>query len=787
MLPHFLKIFLRILFKNPSYSFINISGLAAGLASAILISLWVVDEISYDTFHNDGDRIYQVMGNHAFPDGTMTYGNTPGPLGEALKELPEVEEACRILQGPKILVNYKDQSIYESGMYADPSVFKVFTVELVDGNRATPLPDNNSIAISGKMAAKYFGNEDAIGKVVRIDNKHDAKVTAVFRDLPENSTLRFDFVVPYTIYAKDDTYNQEWGAWTGGDSFVKLHASADVNQVNKKIAEQFTKPKIWPRWDSNVELFLFPLNEWRLHGNFVNGKQEGGRITYVRIFSAVAAFILLIACINFMNLATARSMSRAKEIGVRKVVGAARRSLTTQFMGESIFTSAIALAIGLLIVQLLLPVFNGLTEKDLSINYSDPFVLIGLIFVTVTTGLIAGSYPALFLSSLRTINVLKGKLSGLSGARIREGLVVFQFSMSVVLIVSALIIYVQLDYLKNKDIGFDRNNIIYFNTSPALMKNFEGVRGELLQSPLIKHVGQADTNPMDNFGGMVLNDNGWPGKTKEDNIIFKVIRCDEYFVPAIGFELIEGRNFSREFISDSVSYIVSEETVRRMRLKDPIGQEIEAPKKGKIVGVVRDFHSGSMLGPVEPVIISMRPKDTRQMFVRYEAGKTQETVDFIQSVYRKFEPDFPLEYAFVDQAFDNQYRSEILMGKLSSAFTIIAILISCLGLFGLASFTTERRTKEIGVRKVLGATVSGIVIMLCKDFVKLVMIGILIGCPIGYYFGWQFLSRYAFHVDISVWIFIATAGGMTMTTLLIVSIQAIRSAVSDPVKVLRMD
>jgi len=788
MLTHFLKVFLRTTFKNPVYSFINVAGLSVGFACSIFILLWIIDEVSFDKFHSDKERIFQIMGNHAFPDGTQTLEQTPGPLAEGLIELPEVEESCRLrFGGGRILFNYGTQSIYENGVFSDISIFSVFTIPLSEGSDDNPLPDINSIAISKKLADKYFKDESALGKIFRLDSKSEAKVTAVFNDLPANSTLQFDFIIPYPVYSQVDQYNKEWGAWTGGKTYVKLKHGANIELLNKKIADVLTKPKIWPRWDSNVELFLFPISDWRLYNSFNNGVQDGGRISYIKIFSAVACFILLIACINFMNLATARSLNRAKEIGVRKVVGAARQSLTRQFMGESVLTSIVAFVFGLLIVELLLTYFNELTGKKLIIDYLDPVIISSLASVVLLTGLVAGSYPAFFLSSLKAINVLKGKFSGLSGAGIRKSLVVFQFGISIALIISAMVVYYQIDFMKKKNLGFDKENLLYFNGSPAILKNFEGFRQELLQSSTISSIARSDNNPMDNFSGMVLGDNAWPGKTKEDNLIFKTLACDDYFLPALGFDILKGRNFSKEFTTDTANYILNEEAAKRMKLSDPIGQELIAPRKGRIVGIVKNFHSGNLQGPIEPVIFSMRPDEVGQIFIRYEKGKVQEAINHVQTAYKKFEPDFPIEYSFLDETFGKQYQNEILIGKLSSSFTIIAIFISCLGLFGLASFTTERRTKEIGVRKVLGATVQGIVLMLCKDFVKLVVLGIVIGCPVGYYIGQQFLSKYAFHADISAWIFVLTTLGMLLTTLLIVSYQSIRTALTNPVNVLKVE
>ncbi|MEJ0055261.1 MAG: ABC transporter permease [Bacteroidota bacterium] len=365
MIKHFIKIFFRTALKERTYSFINVSGLAVGLASSIFIALWIIDEIGYDKFHTRRDQIFQVMANSSYPDGIQTFPNTPGPLANALRDLPEVEESCRVNdQGGRLLFNNGDRSIYEVGVYADEEIFDIFTIPLESGDPANPLRDNNSIAISETLARKYFDQENAIGKVFRLANKFDVKVTAVFKDLPRNSTLRFEFVLPYEVYAKGDQYNNEWGAWTGGSGYVLLHKDVNTEALKLKINETLTKPRIWPRWDDNIDLFLFPMSDWRLYNNFENGKQAGGRINYVIALGVAGAFILLIACINFMNLATARSMSRSKEVGVRKVIGAARQSLVKQFILESVLISMISLVVGLLIVHLLLPAFNDLTEKD---------------------------------------------------------------------------------------------------------------------------------------------------------------------------------------------------------------------------------------------------------------------------------------------------------------------------------------------------------------------------------------------------------------------------------------
>ncbi|WP_276372405.1 ABC transporter permease [Chryseolinea sp. H1M3-3] len=787
MLKHFFKIFFRTSLKNSGYSFINVSGLAVGLACSIFIILWVMDEVSYDDFHQNKDQVYKIMAHHTFPDGTQTYDNTPGPLAPALKGLPEVAESGRIIFRNQVLLQNENKSIYHKAVYADSSIFKIFTIPLLSGTTNQSSQDNNSIVISRKVAALYFKDENPIGKVFRVDNTFDAKVAAVFEDLPENSTLEFDFIIPYRIYAKTDQYNNEWGAWSGGVTYVKLHEKAKVEALNKKIHEAFTKPNIWVRWDPNVELFLHPMSDWRLHNNFTNGEQHGGRITYVTTFSIVAIFILLIACINFMNLATARSVSRAREIGVRKVVGAGHNSLVKQFMMESVLTAFISLFFALLAVHLLMPFFNELTGKQTRIDYTNPLVYVGLLGITVLAGLMAGSYPAVLLSSFKPVNVLKGTIAGLSGAGLRKGLVVFQFSLSVVLIICAIGVYQQIDYMRTKNLGFNKDDVFYFRSNADLRKNFDAFRNQVLQNPAIKVVGQSNDNPTDLLTSIVLADNAWPGKTKEDNIAFKSLQCDYDMLPALGFTFVDGRNFSREFVADSNNYIINEEAARSMRLENPIGEELVAPRKGKIIGLIKDFHSTDLKGRIAPVIIALRPEATNQIFIRYEAGRLEEAMEYVKDVYKKLEPNFPLEYAFMDQTFDRQYQDEILMSKLSTCFTVIAIFISFLGLFGLASFTTEKRAKEIGVRKVMGASVTELLSLVCNDFVKLIVLSLILGLPVAWWAVQKFLQEYEYHTEPGVSVFLITAFLLLFITIVTVSCQSSRAALANPVKTLRTE
>ena len=485
-------------------------------------------------------------------------------------EVPEVDQSCRTNWGDRILFKYEDQSIYEEGLYSDSTLFKVFTFPIVEGNMGNPLPDNSSVAISQKMAAKYFKTESAIGKILRLNNKFDAKVTAVFKDIPENSSIRFEFIVPFELYLKENTWLKDWGN-NGIQTYVKLHDGKSREAVDKKIKE-FIKKR---NEGSVVDLFLFPLPEWRLFHDFEGGKQAGGRITYVRAFSIVAVFILLIACINFMNLATARSVNRSKEVGVRKVVGAQRGSLIRQFIGESMLVSFVSLILALLLVHALMPFFNDLTGKKISLDYANLLISGSLIVITLLTGLVAGSYPAFFLSSFRPASVLKGNAqSALTGAGLRKVLVVVQFGLSVVLIICALVVYDQIKYIRNKNLGFDKENVFYFSRNEGLRKNFESFRSEILQNPTVRFVASGNQNPME--VGNSSADPEWEGKKKDDQILFQMIHCDYDYLPALGFSVLEGRNFSRDMSTDTSNFIITEETARRMRLAQPVGQRLKA-------------------------------------------------------------------------------------------------------------------------------------------------------------------------------------------------------------------
>jgi putative ABC transport system permease protein len=784
MLRNYIKTAFRSLHRHRGFSFINLLGLTVGLSTSVFILLWIVDELTYDRFNKDIDRLYEVFENQTYSaDQIYTFQATPGPLANGLvSEFPEIEAACRSNWGERCLFRYEENSFYSEGRYADSTLLTMFTFRWKEGNPLNPLPDLSGVVINVSLAKKLFGNEPALGKVIRFRNQNDLKVTGVFEDLPSNSTLQCEFVAPFAIYEKDNQWLREWGN-NGIMTFVKLKPNTNYLEFNKKFAG-YIKTK---NEGSVVTPFLHPYKDLRLYSNFEKGKLNGGRITTVKAFALVAIVILVIACINFMNLTTARSALRAKEVGVRKVVGAPRSSIIAQFLGESFLITFVALAISILLIQLLLPMFNDLTSKKVFLDFADYRLWSGFLIILVITGIFAGSYPAFFLSSFKPVMVLKSQPQSFSrGAGLRKILVIIQFSLSVILIVSAAVIYKQINYILTKELGFNKENILYFWDHDGVKKNFESFRNDALGQSYINGVGKANNMPYQ--VGSSTSDPKWDGKKEDDNILFQIYQTDVDLIKILGFELKDGRYFSRDFATDTSNFIVNEEAARRMRMDNPVGQHLEMwGFKGQIIGVVKDFHSNSLYSPIEPLIFLLNPSSTWVTFVKIQAGKTQDAVPFLESLNKKYDPDFPFEYHFLDKSYEEQYKTEMTIGKLADYFTGIAIFIACLGLFGLASFTVERRAKEIGIRKVFGASVSRLVFLLCRDFTWLILIALAIGCPVAWFFMHKFLSTYKFHTTITYHVFLFTAAGTILVALLTVSYQSLRASLANPANSLRSE
>jgi ABC-type antimicrobial peptide transport system permease subunit len=786
MLKNYLKIAWRNLLKNKMFSLINILGLALGMACSLLIMLWVQDEIKMDRFHANDERLYSVMENQHYSGEINTYAATPGILAQNIvKDIPEIEKASQLLWEVTPVLRAGNVFDNEKGRYVQGDFLAMFSFQLSQGNAGTALKRPDGIVISQKLADKYFKGQDPIGKAMRVDNKDDVVVTGILEEMPRYSSMKFDFLMSYDRWLKTAKWAEEWGN-NGPRCAVLLAKNADIDKVNAKIKNYIkTKNK-----DSNVDLFLINYGQSYLYSKWEAGKQDGGRIEYVRMFTVVAVFILIIACINFMNLATARSVKRAKEVGLRKVVGAYKTSLIAQFMGESILITVLSLVVAIAIVLILLPGFNALTEKQLALDFLDPAFLGLLLVLTLVTGLVAGSYPALFMSSLNPVTILKGALKFKPNATyFRQGLVVFQFGLSILLILSMIVIYKQIDYIQHKNLGFSQENLLYLpDIENTMSANFDAFKQALENEPGIKSVARSQASPLA-YGSSTMGVN-WPGKDTTKQLLFNVNPVGFDFVKTMGVKLIDGRDFSPSFGTDTSNYLVNEAAAKKIGYKEPVGKELTMwGKKGKIIGLMKDFHIGSLHVAIEPLIVSLQPKKEAWGvgMIRTEGGKTKQAIESIEKVFRRYNSGVPFKYHFADEEFGNLYKAEMVVGKLSNYFAFLAIFISCLGLFGLAAFTAEQRTKEIGVRKVLGASVSNLVGMLSADFVKLVGIAALIAFPVAWYFlnGW--LQKYAFRIDLKWWYFAAAGVAALLIALFTVSFQAIKAALMNPVKSLKSE
>ncbi|GAB4031775.1 ABC transporter permease [Spirosoma gilvum] len=788
MIRNYVTVAFRNLIRNKAFSIINITGLALGMASSLFILLWVQDERSVDAFHANGNYLYQVYERQYFDGRTEAAYETQGLLASELKRvIPEVEYASGLEETYPFTFQVGDKVAKLEGTFAGADFFRMFSYPLLQGNPTTALEATNGIAISRRMADQFFGNpEQAIGKAIRYESKEDLTVTAVFENLPANSSQQFDFLRTWQAYVRDNGWVNNWGNYNPA-TFIQLRPEADPVKVEAKI-KAFTyryKPK-----NKNLieELALQPYPEKYLHSTFKNGQLDGGRIEYVRLFSFVAVFILLIACINFMNLATARSSKRAKEVGVRKAIGAARSSLIGQFVGEAVLLTFFAMLLALTLVMVILPAFNTLTGKQLALPFSQPIFWFTLLSLLVLTGFISGSYPALFLSALNPVRVLKGTLRFSPGAtNFRKGLVVFQFGLSILLVAGMIVMYRQVEYIQTKNIGFNRENLIYMPLEGELGKKYALFKEEVSQMPGVLTVSRMRGTPT-----LILHHTGdfaWPGKDPNQPVKFADETVGYDLVKTMGLTLKEGRDFSKSFGTDSVGFLVNETALAKMGYKTGLNQPLSwGSRQGKIIGVLKDFHFNSMHQAIDPLVIRLdETRDWGTILVRTQAGKTKEALASMEKVCQQLNPNFPFTYQFSDQEFTKLYRSEQMVSQLANYFAILAIFISCLGLFGLATFTAEQRTKEIGVRKVLGASVGSVVTLLSKDFLKPVFIAILITTPIAWYVMSRWLADFAYKVDLSWWIFALAGGLATIIALLTVSFQSIKAALMNPVKSLRSE
>jgi len=791
MLKNFLKTTVRTLLKNKTYSFLNIFGLATGIACAGLIFLWVENEMSYDDIQVKKDRIYAIANNQDFDGKIFTFTGvqsqaTPGPAADAIKtQIPGVANAGRMTGSNRSLFSLGDKQVYETGKFVDPSIFSMFTIQFTQGSAQTAFKQLYSIVISEKMASHFFGGDkNVIGKVVKMDNDQNYTVSGVVKDMPDNSTVTFDWLAPFEIYFKQNTYLTDWQA-NSINTFVELAPTANVALINKTLYGFVQKNKP----ESNTRMFLFSMNDWRLRDKFVDGKQAGGRIEYVRMFTTIAWIILVIACINFMNLATARSEKRAKEVGVRKVMGAGKSILVTQFMGEALCMAAISVVVGVALIYLVLPLFNTLVQKQLSVGLDKPLHIALIIGIATVSGVIAGSYPALYLSSFNPIYVFKGiKIKSGGASLVRKGLVVLQFTISIVLIISTVIIYQQIQHAKDRDLGYNRNNLLTMPVRGDMVKNYDAIKQAMISSGVVENVALNSMNSLYRGDNGNISNLQWDGKNPNLNVLVSFRNINAGYIKAMGMQMAQGREFTNEK-TDSANILVTESFAKLMGKGSPIGKLVTGgPYRLTIVGVVKDYIYDNMYGSPDPVVFSCAPQYSSIMYVRLKNSQANEqAVAKLGTIMKKFNPAYPFEYTFVDDEFNQLFSSEMLIGKLSRIFAILAIVISCLGLFGLSAYTAERRTKEIGIRKVLGASVTGITRLLSKEFVLLVGLSAVIAFPIAWWAMSSWLQNYAYHINISWLVFIIAGVVAMMIALATVSFQAIKAALSNPVKSLRAE
>ena len=794
MLRNYFKIALRNFWRNKSFSAINILGLALGLTCSLLIFQWVRDELRIDHYHANGPHLYRIM-ERQFSDGKRTASpSTPWPISlEIPKKFPEIVYAAGFSWPGSLTFDANNKISKENGNWAGADWFKMFSVPLLVGSPETALKSPTSLAISRKLAVNYFGSpEAAVGKSIRIENKDDYQVMAVFEDLPENSSDKYDFLLPWDDFERrNNGWANDWSN-QGPRAFVQLRPDADVAAFETKLKpflHNYNKGIDLKNLASfDIELFLQPFEEIYLNSEMTNGEISGGRIEYVRLFSVVAVFLLLIACINFMNLSTARSAKRAKEVGIRKVVGAERSRLIGQFIGEAMLLTLIAVVVALALIAFLLPGFNQLTDKKIALPFTEPSFGLTLLGIVAVTGILAGSYPALFLSSLQPVKILKGTLKFQPGATFfRQSLVVVQFVISMLLILGTVVVYRQVNYIQTKNLGFARENLIYIPLEGELPPKFTTLKQELTQMSGIAAVSRMSEQPGGIYNG--TSDANWTGKDPTVKITFVNVSAGYDLAKSLKVKLLQGRDFSPNFTTDSVSYIINEQAARRIGYKNPIDQPLTFwGKKGKIIGLVQDFHFSSMHDPIQPLIIRFGEKDDYgYLLVRTQPGQTKQALASLETICKQLNPKFPFNYTFADQEFQKLYRSEQVVGTLSTYFAVLAIFIACLGLFGLASFTAEQRTKEIGVRKVLGASVTSVVGLLAGNFLKLVVIAIVIASPIAWYVMNLWLQGFAYKIPIAWWMF-ALAGLLAVgIALLTVSFQSIKAALMNPVKSLRSE
>ena len=784
MIKNYFKIAWRNILKNKGYNGINIIGLSLGLTFTMLISLWIYDEVTYDDFHENKKEIFQVIANRTFNNQTFTDENMVLPLAGVLEKSSSLVKNAVVMTNPQdIVVVYKDNKIKKHGYTVSDHFFDVFTWKTVNGNPKSIFQTPNSIVLSKSASESIFGTSDPIDKIIRIPgNSVDVKVLAVVEDAPENSTIKFDYILPFD-YGSDDIkrfmtnwYSSSW------DVFVQINEQANINQLEKQINQ--IKYQNSPDDEAISKYFVFPLEKLHLYDEFKEGKNVGGKIDYVWLFGIIAIFILLIACINFMNLSTARSEKRSKEVGIRKTVGSGRKQLIYQFFTESMLIVFISFVFSIISVLILLPHFNRLVDKTIGIDFFNPYFWLAAISIILFTGFIAGSYPALYLSSFNPIKVLKGTFKNSTFSR--KTLVVSQFVISFILISSTYVVYLQIGHIQERNLGYNQNSMIMVPASEDIQKNFVALKDELMTSGLAKNINRSFSPVTEIWWRSPVPD--WNGKPENSDFLVNMMAVDVDFTKTFEIKMLEGRDFTG-LPSDSSAVIINESAVKILGLEEPIGTVFrEGNQEKTVIGVMADLIMDSPFKAIDPLFVYFDKGNINSINIRLDDSKQiKQSLVEIESIFRKYNPEYPFEYQFIDAEYAKKYSDEKQIGKLSMIFSFLAIFISLLGLFGLASFVAEQRIKEIGIRKVLGASVSSLWQLLSKEFILLVIISCLIAAPIAWYFTNDWLQKYTYRTGLSLWVFVASGTGVLAITLLTVSYQAIKAALMNPVKSLRMD
>lgn len=788
MFKNFLKVALRTIRRNKVYSTINIMGLAIGLACAILILLWVQDELDYNSYHKNIDDIYAVMENQNYEDRIGTTFSTPGPLGPYLKETyPEIQFSSRFTWESENLFSTNDQSFYELGRFVDEDFFKIFTFEFVYGNPDDPFSTKTSLILTEKLARKYFPEEDPIGKTIKLNNETLFTVSAVIKKWPDNtSNGEFDYLVNFEYFWDE---NKSWLDQWGNNNvrcFVRLNEGVNWADFSNKLTNLLDEKND----DNAIQLFLHPLANVHLYSSWDNGVLDGGgRIRYVRIFTIIAFFILMIACINFMNLATAQAVKRAKEVGLRKVVGAVKSNLVFQFLSESVVFAIFSGAIAIVIVLILLEPFNQLTQKEITFDL-DPGSGLALFSLVMLTGIASGSYPAFYISRFQPASVLKGQIrSGQGAARFRKALVTTQFVLSIIMIFCTIVVYQQLIFVQNQETGFNKEGLVYVEMHQEMEDKYDVIKNKLMKDPDVKMVTAMSMPPL-GFGNSTWGFD-WPGKDPQSKILFSNLSIDNTWTETFDIDLAAGRSFNPDFKSDTLHFMVNETGAEAMGFspEELINQPVTlwGERKGQVIGVFKDFNFTSARNKIRPLLMLHDLDWFNHLVIRAQPGKNNEAINLLESIYREFAPAYPFEYTFVDDRWNEFYENEARTARLFNTFAIVAIFISCLGLFGLAAFSIQQRTKEIGVRKVLGASVFSIIRITTREFALMVILAAFIGSPMAWYLMEMWLEDFAFRIDVTFAIPIITTLIAIVVAIATVSYHALKASSTNPVHALKYE